>query len=39
MLVDNSENEFRLVAEGSSKGTTVRDLATYQQIKDTHDSP
>ena len=39
MLVDNSENEFRIVAEGSSKGTTVRDLATYQQIKDTHDSP
>ena len=39
MLVDNSDNEFRIVAEGSSKGTTVRDLATYQQIKDTHDSP
>ena len=39
MLVDNSENEFRIVAEGSSKGTQVRDLAVYQQIKETHDSP
>ena len=39
MLVDNSTNEFRIVAEGSAKGTTVKDLATYQQIKDTHDSP
>ena len=39
MLVDNSENEFRIVAEGSAKGTQVRDLAVYQQIKETHDSP
>ena len=39
MLVDNSDNEFRIVAEGSSKGTTVRDPAIYQQIIDTHDSP
>ena len=39
MLVDNSDNEFRIVAEGSAKGTTVRDLPTFQQIKETHDSP
>ena len=39
MLVDNSQNDFRIVAEGTRKGTTVRDLALYQQIKDTHDSP
>ena len=39
MLVDNSTNEFRIIAEGSAKGTTVRDLTTYNQIKETHDSP
>ena len=42
MLVDNSTNEFRIVAEGTKKGTTVRDLTTYNQIKQTnekHDSP
>ena len=39
MLVDNSQNDFRIVAEGTRKGMTVRDLALYQQIKDTHDSP
>ena len=43
MLVDNSETEFRIIAEGSAKGTTVRDLPLYQQIKqqieETHDSP
>ena len=39
MLVDNSTNEFRIVAEGSSKGTTVRDLTLYNQIKETNDSP
>ena len=43
MLVDNSEAEFRIIAEGSAKGTTVRDLALYNQIsnqiKETHDSP
>ena len=43
MLVDNSEKEFRIIAEGSAKGTTVRDLPLYQQIKqqieDPHDSP
>ena len=42
MLVDNSTNEFRIIAEGSAKGTTVRDLTTYnqiKQIKETHDSP
>ena len=39
MLVDNSNNDFRIVAEGTRKGMTVRDLALYQQIKDTHDSP
>ena len=38
MLVDNSENDFRIVAEGSAKGTQVRDPAVFQQIKDTkHD--
>ena len=39
MLVDNSEADFRIIAEGSAKGTTVRDLPTYQLIKETHDSP
>ncbi|MBO6063533.1 MAG: zeta toxin family protein [Bacteroidales bacterium] len=39
MLVDNSETDFRIIAEGSAKGTTVRDLPTYQLIKETHDSP
>ena len=39
MLVDNSTNEFRIVAEGSAKGTTVRDLTLYNQIKETNDSP
>ena len=39
MLVDNSEADFRIIAEGSTKGTTVRDLPTYQLIKETHDSP
>ena len=39
MLVDNSTNEFRIVAEGSAKGTTVRDLTIYNQIKETNDSP
>ena len=43
MLVDNSDNEFRIIAEGSAKGTTVRDLHLYQQItqqiNETHDSP
>ena len=43
MLVDNSDMEFRIIAEGSTKGTTVRDLPLYQQIKqqieETHDSP
>ena len=43
MLVDNSETEFRIIAEGSAKGTTVRDLPLYQQIKqqieEIHDSP
>ena len=43
MLVDNSDKEFRIIAEGSAKGTTVRDLPLYQQIKqqieEIHDSP
>ena len=43
MLVDNSDMEFRIIAEGSAKGTTVRDLPLYQQIKqqieEFHDSP
>jgi len=43
MLVDNSDKEFRIIAEGSAKGTTVRDLPLYQQItqqiNETHDSP
>lgn len=43
MLVDNSDMEFRIISEGSAKGTTVRDLPLYQQIKqqieETHDSP
>ena len=39
MLVDNSDNGFHIIAEGSAKGTTVRDLSLYQQIKETHDSP
>jgi predicted ABC-type ATPase len=43
MLVDNSDMEFRIIAEGSAKGTTVRDLPLYQQItqqiKETNDSP
>ena len=38
MLVDNTENDFRIIAEGSSKGTTVRDLNIYNQIKQMHDS-
>jgi len=37
ILVDNSETDFNIVAEGSRKGMTVRDLALYQQIKSTHD--
>ena len=39
MLVDNSETEFRIIAEGTDKGTTVRDLTLYTQIKEAHDSP
>ena len=39
MLVDNSDAEFRIIAEGTDKGTTVRDLTLYTQIKETHDSP
>ena len=37
MLVDNSDNEFLVVAEGTRKGTTVKDRERYQQIKETHD--
>ncbi len=33
MLVDNTTASFTLVAEGSRKGMTVRDLDLYQQIK------
>jgi len=39
MLVDNSENQFQLIAEGTRKGTTVRNLELYQQITSTYDSP
>ena len=39
MLVDNSKNEFQIVAEGTRKGTTVRNRKLYQQIKATYDSP
>ena len=43
MLVDNSAADFRIIAEGTAKGTTVRDLPLYQQIKqqieEFHDSP
>ena len=39
MLVDNSEGEFRIIAEGTDKGTTVRDLTLYTLIKEAHDSP
>jgi len=39
MLVDNSENQFQLIAEGTRKGMTVRDLELYQQIKSKYDSP
>ena len=39
MLVDNSDNQFQLIAEGTRKGTTVRDLELYQQIRSNYDSP
>ena len=39
MLVDNSDTEFNIVAEGTRKGMTVRDLDLYQQIKSTNDTP
>ena len=39
ILVDNTDSTFRLVAEGTRRSTTVRDLELYQQIKNTHDSP
>ena len=40
MLVDNSKNEFQIVAEGTRKGTTVRNRKLYKQIQETtHDSP
>ena len=38
MLVDNSDTEFNIVAEGTRKGMTVRDLDLYQQIKSTNDT-
>ena len=37
MLVDNSDADFNIVAEGTRKGMTVRDLDLYQQIKSTND--
>lgn len=33
MLVDNTFSNFNLVAEGTRKGMTVRDLDLYQQIR------
>ena len=39
MLVDNSDTKFNIVAEGTRKGMTVRDLDLYQQIKSTNDTP
>ena len=39
MLVDNSDAEFHIIAEGSDKGTTVRDLTLFTLIKEAHDSP
>ena len=39
MLVDNSETDFRVVAEGTRKGMTVRDMDLYQAIRSTYDSP
>ena len=39
ILVDNSDTEFNIIAEGSRKGTTVRDVELYQQIKSAHDKP
>ena len=33
ILVDNTNDAFTLVAEGSRKGMTVRDLDLYEQIK------
>ena len=38
MLVDNSDADFNIVAEGTRKGMTVRDLDLYQQIKSTNDT-
>ena len=39
MLVDNSKNDFQIVAEGTRKRTTVRNRKLYQQIKAPYDSP
>ena len=39
MLVDNSENQFHQIAEGTRKGTTVRDMELYQRILSSYDSP
>ena len=39
MLVDNSDTQFNIVAEGTRKGTTIRDEGLYQQILSTHDTP
>lgn len=39
ILVDNSETQFNIVAEGTRKGTTVRDVDLYQQIISSYDTP
>ena len=39
ILVDNSDATFNIVAEGTRKGTTVRDVDLYNQIKSAHDIP
>lgn len=39
ILVDNSETQFNIVAEGTRKGTTVRNVDLYQQIISSYDTP
>ena len=39
ILVDNTTSSFDIVAEGTRRGTTVRNLPLYEQILQTNDSP
>lgn len=39
ILVDNSETQFNIVAEGTRKGTTIRNVDLYQQIISSYDTP